>query len=760
MEPSREDQLKGMMSRYKEKLEQELEQPHAKSRSEQSLNNTIPTGKSREYEAFKRENIPGHATLYEQACRFSEGIIKLNPSKAQEEKLRESLTAAHLLTTPQGVASLSLLFPFFFALLGFLLVVILPLLLGGEPQYFVMLIFILAALFLYAFLGYYPHLQANLWRLKSSNQMVLCIFYVVTYMRHTSNLENAIKFAADHLAPPLALDLKKVLWDVETEQYESMKVSLDHYLETWKKYNMEFVEAFHLVESSLYEESEDRRLSLLDKSLSVILDETYEKMLHYTHNLKSPITMLHMLGIILPILGLVILPLVVSFMAGVQWYHIALLYNFLLPVGVYFLGKNILSSRPTGYGDTDIVEDVPSLAKYRNLIFKVGKKEVLIKPSVIALVVGCLFLFIGVLPLLLATLDCNHDLILDQSFLPRYIEDSKGTPACDGVAFPDAKFYLLQYKMSNPPQGSGAVSQVIGPYGLGASLLSLSIVLCLGLALGLYFKLRTQNLVKIRAQSKELEKEFASALFQLANRLGDGLPAEIAFSKVASVMQGTVTGQFFAEVSTNLTRMGLEQAIFDPNEGALKHYPSAVIESSMKVLVESAKKGPQVAAQALMNVSRYIKEIHSVNERLKDLMSDIISSMKSQISFLTPAISGIVIGITSMVTNIIGQLKDQVASITSQGGAVPDNMRMMEMFGDGVPTYYFQIVVGIYVIQLVYILTVLNNGIEYGSDTLQEHASLGTNLIRSPLLYTAIAFAIMVAFNIIAGTLLNFTVTS
>ena len=58
----------------------------------------------------------------------------------------------------------------------------------------------------------------------------------------------------------------------------------------------------------------------------------------------------------------------------------------------------------------------------------------------------------------------------------------------------------------------------------------------------------------------------------------------------------------------------------------------------MKVLIEGVKKGPRVAAQALMNISRYVKEIHKVNERLRDLMAEIISSMKSQIKFLTPAI--------------------------------------------------------------------------------------------------------------------------
>ena len=135
-------------------------------------------------------------------------------------------------------------------------------------------------------LANYPFFRANNWRMQASNQMVLCIFYVVTFMRHTSNLEMALEFAAEHLSPPLSFDLKKVLWDVETEKYESVKESLDMYLETWRKWNMEFIESFHLIESSLYEPSESRRLTLLDKSLDVILTETYRSEEH-TSELQS-----------------------------------------------------------------------------------------------------------------------------------------------------------------------------------------------------------------------------------------------------------------------------------------------------------------------------------------------------------------------------------------------------------------------------------------------------------------------------------------
>jgi len=164
---------------------------------------------------------------------------------------------------------------------------------------------------------------------------------------------------------------------------------------------------------------------------------------------------------------------------------------------------------------------------------------------------------------------------------------------------------------------------LLGPYGVGSAIISLAFPLAFGLGIGAYYTLRSRKLIKIRNDTKRLETEFASALFQLGSRLGDGMPAEMAFGKVAANIEGTVSGKFFAQVSINVRKlgMGLHDAIFNPKTGAILSYPSNIIDSSMKVLIESIRKGPRVASQALMNISRYIKEIHRVDERLKDLMA-------------------------------------------------------------------------------------------------------------------------------------------
>ena len=222
-------------------------------------------------------------------------------------------------------------------------------------------------------------------------------------------------------------------------------------------------------------------------------------------------------------------------------------------------------------------------------------------------------------------------------------------------------------------------------------------------------------------------------------------------------MEGTPTGDFFRKVAVNIQKLGMSvrEAIFNKDNGAIWYYPSSLIESSMKVLLQSAKKGPLVVSKALVSISLYIDRIHQVNERLKDLLSEIISSMKSQISFLTPVIAGIVIGIATMIVTILGKLSTQLTQ-TSQAqagetgfggiGAVAGLFEIKNI----IPGYYLQLIVGMYLVEIVLVLTILANGIENGADSLNEKYELGKNLYKSIILYTIVASFITIIFTLLA----------
>jgi len=127
---------------------------------------------------------------------------------------------------------------------------------------------------------------------------------------------------------------------------------------------------------------------------------------------------------------------------------------------------------------------------------------------------------------------------------------------------------------------------------------------------------------------------------------------------------------------------------------------------------------------------------------------------------MAPAISGIVVGITSMITFILAELGTLMSDLgKEQAAAGGQSMAGLQIFGnaDPIPTYYFQLIVGIYIVQLVYILTVMQNGIENGADKLNERHLLGQNMIRSVVLYCILVLIVMFIFNSIAGKILAST---
>ncbi|MBI4983072.1 hypothetical protein HZC32_00300 [Candidatus Woesearchaeota archaeon] len=447
-----QDEYKRLLEKYKEKVKEEFGE-HAISKPAKIT--------SKEYTEFKEELYPARYSWYEKAGNFSGEVLKLKVDASKAGVMQKDLDTCHLNTTPAGVISFSILAPLLVMVFGSLIAYALPVLFGLPSMFPLVALVAFGGLLMIPALRSIPKFMANTWRMKASNQMVQSILYLVTYMRHTSNLERAIEFAADHLDSPLSLDFRKILWDAETQKYSTIRDSANAYLESWKEANQEFVEAFHLVESSLFEPSEDRRLSLLDKALDVILNGTYENMLHYAHSLQSPINMLNMLGIILPILGLVILPLVVSFMSGggsspfISAIYISVLYNVGLPIGVFYLGKVILSKRPTGYGATDIGEN-PAVRRFRNVNLNLGKKLVIsINPLYFSMMVLLVGVIIGFSPLILHSIDKNFE-----------IQDEEGT------------FKFLDYIC--PPENPNCdIAKKLGPYGVGGTLMSLVVIAAL-----------------------------------------------------------------------------------------------------------------------------------------------------------------------------------------------------------------------------------------------------------------------------------------
>ena len=202
--------------------------------------------------------------------------------------------------------------------------------------------------------------------------------------------------------------------------------------------------------------------------------------------------------------------------------------------------------------------------------------------------------------------------------------------------------------------------------------------------------------------------------------------------------------------------MSMEKAIFDSGQGAIRYYPSDLIATSMRVLIESSKKGLKIAAISLTSISEYVKNIHKITNRLKDLLAEVISDMKSNMTFLAPLLSGIVVGLALMITSILNKIDPSQLATGDMGGygGVLGLFNVTKM----IPPYYLQIAIGIYLIQVIFILTSTLVVINSGEDKLEKLNRTGKNLAVGILLYFITALlATIVLFALSAVVLSGLT---
>jgi len=727
MNPNRRPTVKEVLAKHSARIERQMKESDVEN-----------ANYSREYVRFKGELAP-ELNRFERWCHGFGSMIKINISEKDEKAIGKHIKAAHLDVEPWQALTLSIVSfigVFFVGLVVSLAIALIKA--GGEADilkgiinHFPILLFflmLLLSLALFYFIKAYPQRLANKWRLKASSQMVPAILYIVVYMRHTPNLEKAISFASNHLQYPLALDFKKVFYDVEVGKFSTIKESLDNYLETWRDFSTEFIESFHLIESSLFEPDNSRRIATLEKSLQVVLDGVYDKMLKFTHTVRTPLTNVYMLGVVLPTLGLALLPLASAMLGGLlMWYHVLILFNLIIPFFLFYLTDKIMFLRPGGYGESSLLERNPFYEDYKSSSHYFS-----------AFLICLPFFIIGLIPL-----------IFQFTPLPEMLNLQK-----------DYTFEQIGFAFLGEEKVFGFTENGVGPFGMGALVLGMFLPLGFAMFFAVAYGSKTRNLIVERKKTRKLEQEFNNSLFQLGNRLGNGTPPELVFGKVAQSSKGITTEDFFKRVNYNIRQMGMsvEKAIFDKKRGALIYYPSDLIATSMRVLIESSKKGLKIAATSLMSISEYVKNIQKITQRLKDMLAEIASDMKSNMTFLAPLLAGIVVGLAAMITAILTKLN--IAETLSGEGLGIDNLSgILEMFNvaEMIPPYYLQIIVGIYLIQIIFVLTRTLVTVDSGEDKLENTNKTGKNLEKGILLYFVTALVATIALFVLTTIVLKGT---
>jgi hypothetical protein len=678
---------------------------------------------SKEYRKFLIEEFltQRRESLYERACNFSEKIFRIRGGAETERKFSEAIRFCYMNISPCGPLSLISLI----ILITVPLFIALTLVKIFDPTTIVAasVLLILSCYYLYS----YPFFKVRVIRAKASTEIVLTVLYMAVALREIPNLENAVVFAASNISGPLSHDLKRVLWKIETQQISMIEEGLDEFTKKWGKENEEFVNAIKLLKSTM-QQPQDRAYKVIDESIEVILNGTTDRMNRYAQDLRLPVMVIYALGIILPVLTLVMFPILMIFLSdAINIPFLMITYDILLPVSLFWFINTNLKAKPPTISQPDIGQNLTEI--------KIGSNYYSV--------------FLVTIPILLILGSIGAYLMM-QYHIP-FSECSKWQ-GCN-----KKKSFDISCKPESLTLDLKGCKEIMTDI-LRPTISSCLLMLSVSFFLGTTFILMSGGRMRLREKIKNIESEFTEALFQLGHQMMAGHGVETALDESKKNLAGLEIANLYDKILHNIKFLGatFEGAIFNKEYGAVWQYPSEIIRSIMKIIVEASRKSLVAASTSMLTISRYLKGMRDVEVKIRDMLSETVTSMKFLAMVLSPLVAGITVGMAIIVMNIVTLLGLQIGELTGGGGVeVPGAaMFLMDLWkgGSKMGADTFQLVLGIYVIETTILIGMFVNGLENGEDRVSELNSIGQMLILSTVIYT---ISLLVVYSVFGGMMGN-----
>ncbi|MBD3203297.1 hypothetical protein GF327_03320 [Candidatus Woesearchaeota archaeon] len=714
--------------RLSSQIQKEVESSFEENLGQKELSSSYKDTDSNNYQDFKKEQQEEFSlnTFYEKYCSFSEKIFGfISFGKDTEKKIQDEIQISGINVTPRGVIS-SL---FLTQIISFIIAV--PTLFLGELNltFFVVCSGAFLGAVSYTYTGY----SAEITKIKAEQESILAILYMTIYMRVNPILENAMYFASEHLTGPLGKDLKQCLWLVDNEKVGSLEEAVQFFIPFWIKRNKDFVKSILILHSALEQPDKENQARILDKSLDTILDDTYEKMKHYAHDLKMPVTILHTFGMMLPLIGLIAFPMLSVFMSSsIKMSHLFFGYIVAMPMLLFFFTRRIIAKRPGAFSYPDITNNpyVPPEGTYR---IKIKGKSYLIPVLYVSVLVGFLLILPGVYHVVFNTapamIENRNKVLAGKNQLPRNLSKE---------------------------------------YDFSSLLMTLTIPFGIGMAIGLFFYMKSIQKLKIRNEVVEIEEDLGDALFKFSNQFTERVPIEEAIQNFVNEylllnLEQRSIFQFFNSVMGRMTNEGVtfNQAIFQPRYGIIIRYPSVLLKEIVWIISEGAKKGSQILYNILQKISVYLDNTKKIKELIYDLLTETVTSVNTQAKILSPFIAAFVGSLTAVIIRalwIMSQKLEEIMKNLQMGmGGIEESTSFFSDFVDFtkiVPPTVFQVLVGIYMVETVILLSLLANGVENGFDKVSRDVTIARNMFVAITIYSIVTIIGSYALNtlIASGT--------
>ncbi len=508
----------------------------------------------------------------------------------------------------------------------------------------------------------FPKTEANLEKVDALGEAPTILTHLIIYLKQNPNLERALEFVSKHSKGRISRDIKKILWGCLIGKKTNIKREMRKLGEKWEEYSSELKRSIYLMISSISEKNEIKRNQTLDKAINISLEGIVNKTKEYTNQLHLPTLFLFSFGTILPLVIISLLPIFSfigkEFSSPLQMFFLLIISL----IAIYFYSNSILVKRPPTFSSIKLPKKLDIYPKQGNLKLKFGEKIFEANAIIYCTLVFLIISFPGILYLI--------------SEIP-------------GVAFIPSVF-------SDILQGFNTLTII---WGFGAAIV-------------LYSYGTSWYKKEIRDKIKKLEEETIDGTYQLASRIDEGRSPEETIKHIGKTIDNTIFGKIMKKTYRTLRsrHTTLENAFFNKEYGSLIEVYSTQFKLIMDIFLNSLKRGIKNSAQTLFTISNHYDMLDKTEKKLKTTLKNALSMMKTTACIFAPMITGLIITLQQIIQDGLAETQHSMAGLGFEYMTLP-------MLQDpGISVEMLQLVAGVYMILLAYLLIRYVSLLQHGKD--------------------------------------------
>jgi Flp pilus assembly protein TadB len=273
-------------------------------------------------------------------------------------------------------------------------------------------------------------------------------------------------------------------------------------------------------------------------------------------------------------------------------------------------------------------------------------------------------------------------------------------------------------------------------------LASMGITISIGVILFLTGYIYTSEFETINKKIIKYEDELPTAAYQLASVCRSGKPIEILIHEASDYLRDLEIREIFAVASMKIkSGLTLYKAFFDEKVGALKEVNSRIIRVVIGSIVDLAEKGSIAVSKALDAIARFLDDAKDVNKFTDEVLDEVTSEMKITVYVFAPLAAGIVVGLLSMLTIVFYSFAPSFQELerTLSGR---EYKRAFESIGwllnlaKTIDLPQFQIVVGLYMLEIVIMISYFLGELKYGEDEVNKIKDISKTVLIAVLIYS------------------------